>query len=460
MSQDSTELYDAAFYADQARESLESALAILPRLFAAYRPTSVIDVGCGVGPWLAAAQRLGVAEGIGVDGDYVPRHALLVPESAFRPHDLAAAGLVEGVLAAREGRRFDLAISVEVAEHLPFDEAGRFVGDLCALSDAVLFCAALPFQHGTGHINEQWPEFWAMHFRAQGYLCFDLLRAAAWADPSVRWWYAQNLLVFARAGSAAAAAFAAADPPATGCLTRVHPEAWLSSTLNLWRPYRAAARVEEPADLRAVQAAWLSGAAQPPEPTAVARAKAASPESRDVFPYTRTEVADVEAMIAALQLAATAQAGQSAEHDTTQAEIETLRQQLAAAQRRAEALSAERDATQTETERLRTVLGDTTAAKAALSKQLAITQAANATLQSQLGRLHQTLSTLRETTQDIQTLRDRLAAQHIEAEQLRAGLAQRQAMIEALLSSTSWRITGPLRLAGSMIRKRRGVDEG
>src|SRR5579862_3100091 len=59
------------------------------------------------------------------------------------------------------GRSFDLAMSFEVAEHLPPDAAKGFVDSLTRLAPLVLFSAAIPFQGGVGHINEQWPEYWA-----------------------------------------------------------------------------------------------------------------------------------------------------------------------------------------------------------------------------------------------------------------------------------------------------------
>jgi len=41
--------------------------------------------------------------------------------------------------------------------------------------DNVLFSAAIPNQGGTGHINEQWQEYWAEKFYANGFgaeLCY------------------------------------------------------------------------------------------------------------------------------------------------------------------------------------------------------------------------------------------------------------------------------------------------
>ncbi|WP_050807151.1 bifunctional 2-polyprenyl-6-hydroxyphenol methylase/3-demethylubiquinol 3-O-methyltransferase UbiG, partial [Acidiphilium sp. PM] len=303
MPDDIDTLYDRSFFDAQSFGSLRSAHAALSELLRHYQPQSVLDVGCGVGAWLRAAGDLGIPDRLGVDGDYVDRSALMVPESLFLSRDLAQPGLAKAVAAHRPPPgRFDLVMCLEVAEHLPFERSASLVDDICRLGDLVLFSAAIPFQHGTGHVNEQWPEFWAIHFRARGYACFDLLRTALWAHPDTDWWYAQNLLVFAREGSAAhdqmtAGAAAIRDH----ALALVHPKAWLSSILNQWHPHRAAARQEEQLDLCELLRAWAGGAHAPPVLRAVQRARNAPPEARDVFPFTRIDVDEPERLLAEAQ---------------------------------------------------------------------------------------------------------------------------------------------------------------
>ena len=94
-------------------------------------------------------------------------------------------------------RRYDLAISIEVAEHIEPGNAEEFVRLLTGLSDTVLFSAAIPGQGGTGHVNEQWPEYWAALFRASGYGAMDCLRTKIWDDAQIPFWYRQNCLIFA-----------------------------------------------------------------------------------------------------------------------------------------------------------------------------------------------------------------------------------------------------------------------
>lgn len=239
-------VYDAQFYADQVEDSARSARAVLPLVFAAGRPTGVIDVGCGQGAWLAVAEELGATDLTGLDGDWVDRGALRSPRIDFRATDLTRPVAID--------RRRDLCISVEVAEHLPASSADGFVRTLCAAADLVLFSAAVPLQGGTDHVHEARASAWVARFDAEGYDCFDLLRGAIWDRADVAWWYRQNALLFAKRGSAAHTRVSALPlPPPPRDL--VHPEAfegkvrWLEGERE-----RLCAAVEQPTVGRALRA--------------------------------------------------------------------------------------------------------------------------------------------------------------------------------------------------------------
>lgn len=178
-------LYDSEFYAAIHTDAQSSARAILPRLIAMTRPSSVIDVGCGSGAWAQTFLELGIADVWGVDGSHVPhryrRHG------TFIEHDLCEPLAI--------GRRFDLATCLEVAEHLPGERASGLVHDLIDLAPVVLFSAAIPGQGGTGHVNERWPEYWIAQFESLGWTCWDAVRPWIRTDPAVDWWYRQNILV-------------------------------------------------------------------------------------------------------------------------------------------------------------------------------------------------------------------------------------------------------------------------
>src|ERR1043165_5728195 len=63
----------------QEEQNRASADLILRELFRHLVPRSVLDVGCGVGTWLEAAQRLGVEEILGVEGAWLDRTLARIP---------------------------------------------------------------------------------------------------------------------------------------------------------------------------------------------------------------------------------------------------------------------------------------------------------------------------------------------------------------------------------------------
>jgi SAM-dependent methyltransferase len=166
-----------------AREILGITLDIVPSL------KSAVDVGCGVGTWLEVLQERGVDDVFGIDGDWVNDELLRIPGDRFEAKDLTQPIDV--------GRRFDLAISLEVAEHLPESAAEIFVTSLTGLSDRVLFSAAIPYQGGTHHVNERWVEYWVERFEACGFVGFDPVRPRIWHDDKIRLCYRQNVVLFA-----------------------------------------------------------------------------------------------------------------------------------------------------------------------------------------------------------------------------------------------------------------------
>ena len=118
------------------------------------------------------------------------RNQLLFDKSHFLSHDLTEP------LPTSMSQSFDLAISLEVGEHLPNQCARQLVDTLISLAPIVLFSAAIPHQGGTYHINEQWPNYWARLFSERGYVTIDLLRSRIWGDREIEYYYAQNILLY------------------------------------------------------------------------------------------------------------------------------------------------------------------------------------------------------------------------------------------------------------------------
>jgi SAM-dependent methyltransferase len=190
-----TELYDSGFFDEVDSFAIASAEVIVPLVRKLIEAQSVLDVGCGRGAWLKVFERASVREIAGVDGPHVDRDQLLIRPTQFSAIDLRNP--------APLGRQFDLAICLEVAEHLPASVASQLVEMLAAAAPVILFSAAVPGQGGVAHINEQWPEYWRGLFAEKEYFLLDPIRPAVFLDRRVAWWYRQNVVMYCSAAALA-----------------------------------------------------------------------------------------------------------------------------------------------------------------------------------------------------------------------------------------------------------------
>jgi SAM-dependent methyltransferase len=214
--------YTNTFFARRKSETWEAALRIVPHVLEYTQPGSVVDVGCATGEFLAAFGDNGIEDIYGIDGAYVQKNLLVIPQEKFRPLDLNRPFTLD--------RTFDLAVCLEVAEHLRPQSAAHFIASLSKLAPVILFSAAIPYQGGTSHLNEQWPEYWAELFQQHGFVPVDALREHIWLDRGISIVYRQNMLFFCKEEVFALneklrLAFRQTNP---FDLSRVHPEMFLA----------------------------------------------------------------------------------------------------------------------------------------------------------------------------------------------------------------------------------------
>lgn len=172
-------------HADYLHRDTKSPKAILDIVRETVTINSAVDVGCGLGSWLSVLDEQGVNDVLGIDGDYLPLDKVMIPQDKILRTNLEERF-------PEINRKYDLAICLEVAEHLNAESADGLVTFLTGLSDAVLFSAAVPYQGGINHVNEQWIEYWQEKFNSHGYEYYDLIRFKIWNDNNVKWWYKQN----------------------------------------------------------------------------------------------------------------------------------------------------------------------------------------------------------------------------------------------------------------------------
>lgn len=202
--------YDPKFY-DAIREGCQrSAEAVVPHVIDALPPIeTVVDIGGGEGWWAQAFVDCGVTYASCLDGGQRPTSA---PDVDHGTIDLGNPPPSVGT--------YDLAVCLEVAEHLPESKADGLVTLLANSANAVLFSAAMPRQGGTGHVNCQPPAYWAEKFAKYGFVGDGSIRWAIWDDPEVCPWYQSNVILFRHLGRP--------PEPHEVPIHVIHPSLWLS----------------------------------------------------------------------------------------------------------------------------------------------------------------------------------------------------------------------------------------
>jgi SAM-dependent methyltransferase len=175
---------------NENRHSLEGPRTALPLFFRQHFPKSILDVGCGTGTWLRAAIDLGITDVCGLDGVDIAPEDLHVPEENFKCCNFA--GPID------LGRKFDMVMCLEVAEHLDAKYSENLIKTLTKHSDRVIFSAACPGQDGQHHVNCKWPDYWQALFNKFGFVCEDTLRWSIWNNSAIEPWYRQNVFVAVR----------------------------------------------------------------------------------------------------------------------------------------------------------------------------------------------------------------------------------------------------------------------
>jgi len=178
---------DVDYNHEQNLHTGEAAQVIVPIVLARINPSSVLDVGCGKGDWIREFKRHGVMDCMGIDGIGLEGREYHADPTQFKKINLTEEWNLD--------RRFDLAVCLEVAEHIPEHASNVLLENIARHASTILFSAAIPFQPGQGHVNCHPPEYWQLKLNRLGYSCIDPWRERFWNKEFSEYWYKQNLFL-------------------------------------------------------------------------------------------------------------------------------------------------------------------------------------------------------------------------------------------------------------------------
>jgi cyclopropane fatty-acyl-phospholipid synthase-like methyltransferase len=176
---------DSRFHAAELHMASLLPTHLLDAVLDRWKPTTVLDIGCGTGQAVNYLVDRGV-DCVGLEGsqpaiDASPVHNRIKLVNLNRPVAL--------------GRMFDVVWSYEVAEHIHPKYTDAFLQTLTTHGPVIILSAARPGQGGVGHFNEQPPLYWIERIERRGFLHVAEASAQFQALPDE---WARNVLVFVR----------------------------------------------------------------------------------------------------------------------------------------------------------------------------------------------------------------------------------------------------------------------
>ena len=162
MMENLAEIYDTAFFAEWGpghAKYIHSAMLIVDELHKQLQPQRIVDLGSGCGVYSHLFKQKGV-DVVAIDG-VVPPSEHAYPVSTELRDLTVPFNNVWG--------KFDFALCLEVAEHIPEPLSNDFLDNILRFSDRLILSAAQPNQGGHHHVNEQPKRYWVAKLAAKNY---------------------------------------------------------------------------------------------------------------------------------------------------------------------------------------------------------------------------------------------------------------------------------------------------
>ena len=169
------DVYTRGYFEKIQQEEGLQAFRLERILYDLYKPKSVIDWGCANGLYLEPFMTEDGCKVLGVENASVAiemRHpdiqiikADITQKISFTPTKLQPVGGDPSVPVPK----FDMALCIEVLEHLEEKDAKVAIDNICRSSDRLVVSIAREWQTGPGHLNLKPIEYWIQKFGWQGF---------------------------------------------------------------------------------------------------------------------------------------------------------------------------------------------------------------------------------------------------------------------------------------------------
>ena len=183
--------YSVEYYEELNREEEPQARALAQAITDLYHPQSVIDLGCATGLYLEPLKCQ--ITGVDISPSAFFERVRRVPRQYLSECDLRDELFSPS--------KKDVALCLEVVEHIGSEHADTLVANICKASDTIVMTAAPPGQAGLNHVNCQPLSYWEEKFASHGFKRdyhdeFELV-FRVWQVPHTLW-IVRNLMVFKR----------------------------------------------------------------------------------------------------------------------------------------------------------------------------------------------------------------------------------------------------------------------
>jgi hypothetical protein len=168
------EVYTKGYFEKIEEEEALQASRLERILYALYKPKSVIDWGCASGLYLEPFMENG-CEVLGIENSPVaiemrhPDIRIIRSDMTQAIHLTPMTMKPVGIDVSAPVTKFDMALCIEVLEHIDEQYSKVAIENVCRSSDRLVVSIAREWQQGPGHLNLKPIEYWIQKFGWQGF---------------------------------------------------------------------------------------------------------------------------------------------------------------------------------------------------------------------------------------------------------------------------------------------------